>query len=348
MPRTQAELEQTNERLMAALKASRCGTWRWDIAEDRVLWDEALLGVFGVDKAPTTVAAFTQLIHPDDRDRIYGAVQACLAGGSEVEYEFRTHASGRERWIYDRSTVTRDAQGRPLYMTGACFDITDRKRVEQERDQALEKHRWFLKELNHRTKNHLQMITAMLNLQAGYVPSDDAKESFAAAIRRINVIAELHGRLYRDDTHEWVDAAGYLVDLCDGLRQSFLGDGRIALDCRAADAQLTLDQAVPMGLIVNELVTNAIRHAFPKDGYGRGDGRIEVSFTLDGPTVELQVADNGRGLGDNGSKQGLGRRLVQALAIQLGATVDVDGRGGTSHRLRFPAAGNGKAAGAPA
>jgi two-component system response regulator len=342
LSRTQAELEQANERLMAALKASRCGTWRWDIAEDRVLWDDALLRVFGVDQAPATVAGFAQLIHPGDRDRIVGAVQACLAGGSEVEYEFRTHASGPERWIYDRSSLTRDAEGRPLYMTGACFDVTDRKRVEQERDQALEKHRWFLKELNHRTKNHLQLITAMLGLQSGTMPSDEAKRSFAAAIRRINVIADLHGRLYRNDTQEWVEAASYLVDLCDGLRQSFLGDGRIALACHAADAQLTLDQAVPMGLIVNELVTNAIKHGFAKGG----DGRIEVSFTLDGPEAELRVTDNGRGLGDDGSaKQGLGRRLVQALAIQLGATVEVDGRDGTSHRLRFPA-GNGRNAGA--
>lgn len=324
---------------MAALKASRCGTWRWDIAEDRVHWDEALLRVFGIDRAPTTVAEFAALIHPDDRSRIVGSVQACLAGGSEVEYEFRTLASGRERWIYDRSTLTRDAEGRPLYMTGACFDVTDRKRVEQERDQALEKHRWFFKEMNHRTKNHLQLITAMLNLQAGHTPSEEARQSFAGAVRRINVIAELHGRLYRNDTHEWVDAGGYLVDLCDGLRRSLLGDGRIALDCETAEARLTLDQAVPMGLIVNELVTNAIRHGF-SDGRS---GRIAVRFAVDGPSAELVVSDDGRGLGKE-AKEGLGRRLVQALATQLGATVETQSASGTMHRLRFPAAGNGKRA----
>lgn len=343
MSRTQAELEQANERLMAALKASRCGTWRWDIAEDRVHWDEALLKVYGVERAPTTVAGFAQLIHPDDRGRIVASVQACLAGGSELEYEFRAIAGGRERWIYDRSSLVRDGEGRPLYMTGACLDITERKRVEQERDQALEKHRWFLRELNHRTKNHLQMITAMLNLQAGDTANEEARQAFARAIRRINVIADLHGRLYQNDTQEWIDAAGYLGDLCDGLRQSFLGDGRIALDCRAADARLALDQAVPMGLIVNELVTNAIKHAFPRGG----DGRIEVTFALDGPAAELRVADNGNGLIHNGTpaRQGLGHRLVHALAAQLGATVEVEGERGTSHRLRFPAVSGGAAGG---
>lgn len=334
MSRTQAELEQANERLMAALKASRCGTWRWDIAEDRVQWDEALLRVFGVDSGPTTVAEFAALIHPEDRARIADMIQACVASGSEVEYEFRTLTDGRERWIYDRSSLTRDAEGRPLYMTGACFDVTERKRTEQERDQALEKHRWFLKELNHRTKNHLQMITAMLNLQAGTMASEDAKQSFIAAIRRINVIAELHGRLYRNDSYEWIDAAGYLTDLCDGLRHSFLGDGRIALECRADDAELTLDQAVPMGLIVNELVTNAIKHAFTD---GR-DGRIEVSFAVDGDAAELVVNDNGRGLDGDAAKPKLGRRLVQALAGQLGARIDGDTTEGTSLRLSFPAA----------
>jgi len=336
LARTQAELELANERLMAALKASRSGTWRWDIVQDRVHWDEALLRVYGIAEAPTTVAEFALLIHPDDRERIVASVQACLAGGSELEYEFRTLAGGRERWIYDRSSLVRDDAGRPLYMTGACIDVTERKRVEQERDQALEKHRWFLRELNHRTKNHLQMITAMLGLQAGYSVSEEAKSAMQRAIRRINVIADLHGRLYRDESQEWIDAGAYFTDLCDGLRSSLLGDGRIDLRCEAASARLTLDQAVPMGLIVNELATNAIKHAFPD---GR-DGRIEVRFAVDGPAAELVVSDDGCGLGpDGGPRQGLGHRLVRALALQLGATVDVAGDRGTSHRLRFTAVG---------
>jgi len=343
LPKSQKELEQANERLMAALKASRCGTWRWDIVIDRVEWDEALCSVYGIapGAAPTSAGAFLAMIHAEDRERVLGVLQTALQDGSDVEYEFRAVVNGRVTWIYDRSSVVRNEAGQPLYMTGACLDVTDRKRMEQERDQALEKHRWFLKELNHRTKNHLQMITAMLMLQAGYTVSDEARLAFERAIRRINVIADLHGRLYRDDTHEWIDSAGYFSDLCDGLRRSLLPDGRIALDCRAAPARLTLDQAVPMGLIVNELVTNAIKHAYPGDRAGR----IDVNFTMDGTAAELLVTDDGCGLAAEGaSKQGLGHRLVRALAAQLGATVEVAGSGGTSHRLRFPASGREQAA----
>jgi two-component sensor histidine kinase len=266
---------------------------------------------------------------------VLAILQGCLQEGSEMEYEFRAVIAERTVWIYDRSSLVRDAEGRPLYMTGACLDVTERKRVEQERDQALDKYRWYLKELNHRTKNHLQMISAMLSLQARFSPGEDAHLAFDRAIRRIQVIADLHARLYRDDTMEWVNAGDYFGDLCDGLRRSLLGDSRIELNCKAASAQLSLDQAVPMGLIVNELVTNAIKHAYP-DG---ASGRIEVSFAVNGAAAELVVADDGRGLGHNGTptQSGLGHRLVNALALQLGADLQVQGEAGTRHRLTFPA-----------
>jgi two-component sensor histidine kinase len=338
LPRSPAELERLNERLMIALKASRCGTWRWDIAEDRVEWDEALLAVYRVapGDAPKTAADFLALIHPEDRERVLAILQDCLQQGSEVEYEFRAIIGDRTVWIYDRSRLVNDADGRPLYMTGACLDVTERKRVEQERDQALEKHRWFLKELNHRTKNHLQMITAMLSLQARFTVSEEAQFAFDRAIRRINVIADLHARLYRDETVEWVNAADYLRDICDGLRRSLLTDSGIQLDCKSVSALLSLDQAVPMGLIVNELVTNAIKHAYPE---GKA-GRIEVSFAVNGEAAELTVADDGRGLGHNATltPAGLGHRLVSALAAQLGADLQVASASGTQHRLVFPAA----------
>ena len=165
-----AEREYTSEheRLVAALKASRAGTWRWDIPADKVDWDEALCAVYGLprERSPRTSGEFIQLIHPDDRERAGRLLGALLENGSEIEYEFRAVVGDRVVWIYDRSTLMRDAEGRPAYMTGACLDVTERKRIEEERNAALAKHQLLLRELNHRVKNHLTMITAMLSLKA--------------------------------------------------------------------------------------------------------------------------------------------------------------------------------------
>jgi len=171
------------ERLVAALKASRAGTWRWDVAADRVDWDEALSAVYGLphERAPKTSAEFLQLIHPDDRERAGRLLGALLESGREIEYEFRAVVGDRIVWIYDRSTLVRDAGGRPSYMTGACLDVTERKKIEEERNVANEKYRLLLRELHHRVTNHLQMITTMLRLQTARL--DDLSARGSASIR---------------------------------------------------------------------------------------------------------------------------------------------------------------------
>jgi PAS domain S-box-containing protein len=325
-----------HERLVAALKASRAGTWRWDIPTDRVQWDEALSQVYGLPhvESPRTSGAFLQLIHPDDRERCEKLLGALLASGSEIEYEFRAVIGDRLVWIYDRSTLMRDAEGRPAYMTGACLDVTERKRIEEERNAALAKHQLLLRELNHRVKNHLTMITAMLSLKAARQPEPAVRHEFEKAIQRIHTLAELHNRLYRDEGFEAIDMAAYLADVCGGLRGAVLTNRRVELDCVSATLQLSVDQAVPIGLIVSELATNAIKYAFPN---GRA-GKVTVRLDIDGADghAMLSVIDDGVGLEATGNGEGgIGVGMVRGLAEQIGGTLYVTGDNGTFYKLRF-------------
>jgi PAS domain S-box-containing protein len=325
-----------HERLVAALKASRAGTWLWDIPTDRVEWDEALSQVYGLPHAesPRTSAAFLQLIHPDDRERCEKLLGALLESGSEIEYEFRAMIGNRLVWIYDRSTLMRDAEGRPAYMTGACLDVTERKRMEEERNAALAKHQLLLRELNHRVKNHLTMITAMLSLKAARQPEPAVRQEFEKAIQRINTLAELHNRLYRDEGFEAIDMAAYLADVCGGLRGAVLTDPLVVLDCVSAPLRLSVDQAVPIGLIVSELATNAIKYAFP-DGRA-GKVTVRLDFDRADAHAMLSVIDDGVGLEATGKGEGgIGVRMVRGLAEQIGGTLYVAGDNGTSYRLKF-------------
>lgn len=324
-----------HERLVAALKASRAGTWRWDIPADRVEWDEALSAVYGLPhaEAPRTSAAFLQLIHPDDRERAGQLLGALLESGSEIEYEFRAVVGDRIVRVYDRSTLVRDVDGRPAYMTGACLDVTARKRIEEERNVANEKYRLLLRELNHRVTNHLQMITAMLGLQAARQAKASARDDFDKAIRRIHTLAELHGRLYRDDGFDAVDMRAYLGDICDGLRGAVLPESRIGLHCTAAPIRLAIDQAVPLGLIVSELATNAAKYAFPEDR----SGTLVVRLEAGGDHALLSVADDGIGLPKavETAGTGIGLGMVNGLARQIGGTLAVAGGAGTVYTLGF-------------
>ncbi len=136
-------------RLVAALKASRCGTWRWDIANNVVDWDEALSEVYGIahENAPKTAEAFFELVHPDDRARIAKAIEDCFKSGTEVEYDFRAVVNGKTRWIYDRSQLTRSADGSPWYFIGACLDVTERKRTEEALTEAFAQQKRLMDDL---------------------------------------------------------------------------------------------------------------------------------------------------------------------------------------------------------
>jgi two-component sensor histidine kinase len=218
-------------------------------------------------------------------------------------------------------------------MTGACLDVTARKQIEEERNLATEKHRLLLRELNHRVTNHLQMITAMLGLQASRQVDPSVRDDFDRAIRRIQTLAELHGRLYRDDGFDAVDMRAYLGDICNGLRGAVLPERRIEIACAAAPIRLTIDQAVPLGLIVSELATNAAKYAFPGDR----TGKLVVRFDAVGDRATLSVADDGIGLpaAPETSGTGIGLGMVSGLARQIGGTLTVESSAGTVYTLSF-------------
>lgn len=321
-----------HERLIAALKASRSGTWRWRIAEDIVEWDEALCQVYGLppEAAPRTSGEFVALIHPDDRERAWRAIRACIEEGIDADYQFRAVVNGEIRWIYDRSALMRDEDGRPAYMLGACLDVTERRRVQEERDAALEKQKLLLRELSHRVKNHLGMISALLNLKGARQTDKAAKEDFQRAIERINTIAYLHDRLYRAGDVEHVDMQAYIADICDNLQESLLAERRIVIRQEIEPFRLHVDKAVPIGLIVNELITNAAKYAFP----GGKPGEIVVRLKSRGDRATLTIADNGKGF-DPGTPRGVGSRMVKALADQIGARLRIVSRRGVTSSLSF-------------
>jgi len=332
-------VREAHERLVAALRASKSGTWRWDIPTDTVKWDEALSDVYGIDfaKTPKTSAEFLQLIHPEDREYALGVLQRCLESGSEVDYEFRAVVGDKIVWIYDRSMLVRDAEGRPHHMTGACIDITQRKRIEEERNLALQQQKLLLVELNHRVKNHLQMISSILQLQARRQENASARSDFEKAIQRISTIGDLHSRLYRDEAVEQIDVAEYLSGLCDKLRDSVIGDLPVKLVCEFESVPLTIDEAVPLGLIVNELVTNAIKYAFPEGGAGT----IRVNLRKRSDRIRLSIWDDGCGIQkDDTKKIGIGMRIVGALTKQLGGRLRTSStsQSGSAFHLLFRSA----------
>jgi two-component sensor histidine kinase len=203
------------------------------------------------------------------------------------------------------------------------------KRAGAERAAKLEERELMLRELNHRVNNNFAMVGSLLQLQASRAQEPGAKAALAGALNRVMSISQAHRNLYASGQDMGrVDMSVYLEDLCRNLSEAlFLGE-IVQLTCDAFPAMLERDRAVAIGLVVNELVTNAAKHAFIESA----NGRIDVSFQPAGAGYRLIVQDDGRGLPPDfhDRRNGLGRGLVEAFARQAGGSLNIaEGPGAT-------------------
>jgi two-component sensor histidine kinase len=187
------------------------------------------------------------------------------------------------------------------------------RRAVEERSTQIEARDLFLREVNHRVKNNFAVVASLLSLQRRRASDKPTKDALAVALNRVESIARAHRHLYRDGRNiDVVDMQLYLTELCQALSEALLLGGAIALKYQFGAATLARDRAVSIGLVVNELVTNAAKHAFE----GRSSGIILVRFEETESGWLLAVEDNGVGIPTEGYEGGLGHRLIEAFTQQ--------------------------------
>jgi two-component system, sensor histidine kinase PdtaS len=187
----------------------------------------------------------------------------------------------------------------------------------------------LLREVVHGVANNFAAITALIHTARESVSDTKAKSVLDDAIEQVRVMGRVHRRLRAGDQDASLDSKAFIHELCDDLKASMARRRPISIECEADSRPLRMDQAVPLGLIINELVTNAIKHAFPE----QRAGRIFVGFDANGNQSCLSVEDNGVGFDDRRSV-GLGDELVRGLSSQLGGELQVkSSKAGSSFRL---------------
>jgi PAS domain S-box-containing protein len=279
-----------------------------------------------------------QSVDAADRRHV-GDALARAQGGEATMIDYRIlRPDGSMRWIRDSAFPIRGVAGKIERIGGIARDITDAHRIEQATEEALAQRDLLLRELNHRVKNNLQLITALLHLQAARLDNASMRAPFDQASSRVAAIAEIHASLHPTEGASGDIAVGdYLERLCGRLTTAFLEDDgeRITLKVEANHARLDLERALPLGLIVNELVTNALKHAFPA---GMG-GAITVAFTHRDGGWRLEVGDTGPGTApsDENGESGFGSRLVELLVKQIGGRMEIGRDVGTVVVVEVPA-----------
>jgi PAS domain S-box-containing protein len=230
------------------------------------------------------------------------------------------------------SSFEQESRGRILLRIS---DISAQKKTEEQIMQALHEKEILIQEIHHRVKNNMAVISSLLQLQTGYIKDPALIDVFRDSQSRIKSMALIHEKLYQSKTLAKVEMDSYIKELTRTLFFTY-NSRRIDLKIQTQvdNVYLDINAAVPCGLIINEVISNACKHAFT----GRDKGLIDIRFEKKGPQYVLEISDDGVGMPSNVDFSGfksLGMNLVQALSSQLGAKLEIFTQGGVTIRLAF-------------
>jgi len=291
--------------------------------------------IFGYNIEDIKGLEIDSVIAPDDK-----MAEAKSLSASTEPFEFssvrrKSDGSLVDVIIYGVPVVV---DGKTIAIYGIYVDITERNRAEKQVRHSLREKEVLLSEIHHRVKNNLAVITGLLELQSHKLENEVARKALKDSQMRINSMALIHEKLYQNETLSKINLDNYIRDLIDVIKRSHNTHSKpVEIQIDAQQIEFTITQAIPCGLLLNEILTNSFKHAFP-DSF-KGNPVIQITLKqLNEEEVNLAITDNGIGLPDkfeNLGKSSLGLTLIKTLTKQLGANMMIRENKGTSFSLTF-------------
>lgn len=337
-------LQESQEFIQRITEASPNILYIYDVQENRNIYSNREIYTF-LGYTPEQIESMgdqilSNLIDPEDMPKVREHHQRFSQSQErevwEIEYRV-IDARGNSHWFISRDTLfVRDAEGKPKQILGMAVDITERKLAEFQFKKSLQEKELLLKEIHHRVKNNLLVVSHLLEFQADYTSDPEIRKILADSQNRIYSMALIHEKLYRSTNLDKINFGSYLETLVENLCDSYrMNSQQLEFDFKIDPIEINIETAHPCGLIVNELVSNIFKHAFPD---GRC-GKIEIGFHQDqSGSIELIVKDNGIGLPENldfRHTESLGMELVCTLTDQIKGEIKLARNEGTTFTLKF-------------
>ncbi|PKL25142.1 MAG: hypothetical protein CVV47_07615 [Spirochaetae bacterium HGW-Spirochaetae-3] len=311
---------------------------------------------------------FAEIVHPDDLSEVCRSIvllryEGVKTGADSAPKLFDERRTGdrmtrgldirlQHRGMNEWTTANVDSwgeitslgvdlpefQGKGTGTIGLIHDISARRELERKMSRDLDARDVLLKEIHHRVKNNLQVVSSLLSLESDCVSDEQAKAVFVECQTQIQSMSLVHEQLYRGSSFDGVEASGYFARLSEYLVGIHDAEAKgIRIDIEAGDIVLPIDSAMPLAIITTELVSNSFKHGFPDS---RG-GCISITLTRKDGSLEFAVGDDGVGFAATrdaaqGKRKGIGMDLIEALAIQLGGTMTMRDSDGARTVITFP------------
>lgn len=336
--RTIVALRESEERFRSAFDHAAIGMALVATSGKWMKINRTLSEIIGYTENELRSLYFHSLTHPGDAENHHSQVSRLLLGEIGIlRIEERCfHKSGTVVWVFLSVSLVRDAKGKPLYLIAQIEDITERRRADEQIKSSLREKEVLLKEIHHRVKNNLQVISSLLRLQSGYVKDSSTQELFRESQYRVRSMALIHEKLYKSQDLARIDFNEYLLSLVAMLFRSYGTHSQLVnLETHIDQVFLNIDTAIPVGLLINELVSNSLKYAFPN--HRAGIIRIDFQKGLNDEFI-LGFRDDGVGLPEEFDLDNiptLGLRLVKILASQIGGKLTFHRNGGTEFTVTF-------------
>ncbi len=293
---------------------------------------------------------------PDTDPKAVQQVREAIEANSDISIDLLNYRKdGSAFWNALYISPVTNEQGEMQFFFASLLDVSDRKDSEQrvladkdrfedavkqrtkELEEALEAQTVLIHEVDHRVKNNLQMVASLIVMQSRTIKDEETRRSMAAMLSRIEALGTVHRRLYQSKDVSRFDIADFTDDLVSDLLTAS-GQSEIRKELDLQPVIISARRATPVALMINELVTNALKHAYERDEDGNAKGTLNVRLHNHGEHIHLEITDDGVGMDGHEEKDSFGTRLIDSLARQLHAEVSwEDARPGTRVKISLPA-----------
>ena len=330
------ELQTTKERVEAILNNSPDGILLIDTNGKIEQCNTISKSMFEYNMSDLTGKSIYELVAQPSIQVLQDQIKKCIDNKQSRRFQITVKTSNQSTFDGGVALAIVETAGLTTALVCSIRDISESVKAEERIKSSLQEKEVLLREIHHRVKNNLQVISSLLDLQAGYTDDKKATELLLESQNRVRTMALVHERLYQSHDLAQIDFSTYLKELTTTLFHSYRIDGnRVGLQVFSDSIFLDIDRAIPCGLIINELVSNALKHAFPDNR--KGMITVELRRVKEKQYTVI-VNDNGIGLPkdlDLHHTETLGLQLVSGLAVQLDATIGVQRQNGTQFELRF-------------
>lgn len=339
------KLKLNQDLLLMSMDMANLVKWEYDIKTDRFTFDDHFYALYGTNAQEQggyemTSVEYINLFVPAEEKEFVEKESAKILEIDDHDIistiqHWIVRGDGQRRFISLRVKPIYDENNKKIGNRGVTQDITELKKTEEKLRQLLEDKDMLIKEIHHRVKNNLMIISSLLNLQSNYLKDRESIEIFRESQNRAKSMALIHERLYQSEDLKSIGFKEYITTLANDLYRNYVEDpGRVELQLDIQDLDVDIDHAIPLGLILNELITNSMKYGFPGDK----EGKVFVKFSKEGDEYVLRAGDDGIGFPrdvDFKNTNTLGMQLVNGLSQQVDGDLELNTDNGTEFSIRF-------------